>query len=93
MYRDASNYKKYNEVILSGSLKIEQLLPFLKDKTFFIHSEIGLDDLQGNEWSLDGHNWHEIESIQPTSKVPTVNIEAKRLLERFKVVCKNGWNE
>ncbi|RZB35056.1 MAG: hypothetical protein SRB1_00824 [Desulfobacteraceae bacterium Eth-SRB1] len=93
LYRDASNYKKYSEVIFSGSLKFEQLLPFLKDKTFFIPSEIGLDDLQGNEWSFDDHVWHEIENIQPTPNTPTVNIKAMQVLERFKVAYKDGWNE
>ncbi len=93
LYRDASNYKKYSEVILSGSLKFEQILPFLKDRIFFIPSEIGLDDLQGDEWSSDDHIWHEIESIQLTANRPTINIDAKQLLKRFKATFKNEWNE
>jgi hypothetical protein len=93
LYRDASNYKEYSEVIIQGSLEFEQLLPFLKDKTFFIPSEIGLDDLQGKELSSDDHIWHEIENIQPTPNTPTVNIKSTQLLERLEIAYEDGWNE
>jgi len=36
LYRDSCNYKEFIEIILPGALYIEQILPFLKDKTFFI---------------------------------------------------------
>ena len=93
LYRDASNYKEYNEVILFGSLRLDQLLPFLKDKTFFIPSEIGLVDLQGCDWSSDDHIWHEIENIESTLSLPTVNLKAEKLLEKFKIAFENGWRE
>lgn len=93
LYRDASNYKEYHEIIFSRGLRFEQLLPYLKDKMFFIPSELGLDDLQGDEWTIDDHIWHEIKDIRPTLDTQTVNIEATRLLEKFKIAYENGWNE
>ena len=83
LYRDACNYKKFNDIVISGHLEIKQVLPFLKDNTFFIPSEIGLDDLQESEWSYDDHIWHEIEKIEQSSDMPTVNIKAESLLKKI----------
>ncbi|NQZ60199.1 MAG: hypothetical protein HRT88_22340 [Lentisphaeraceae bacterium] len=46
LYRDAANYKAFNEVIIAGPLQLEDLTPYFHDHHFFIPSEIGLEDLQ-----------------------------------------------
>lgn len=93
LYRDACNYKSFNEIVISGTLDPEQITPCLKDKTFFIPSEVGLDDLQSEEWTVDDHVWHEIENIYATMENPTTNINATQLLEKFRIADENGWNE
>lgn len=93
LYRDACNYKVFNDAVIAGRLSLDQLTPYLKDRTFFIPSEVGLPDLQPNEFSPDDHIWHEIESIEETSDVPTVDITATNMLENFKQACKSDWNE
>lgn len=93
LYRDASNYKTYNEVIINGGLEEKDILQFLKDGEFFIPSEVGLKDLQPGTFSVDDHIWHEIEYIVPTDEEPTINISADILYEKFKKAHQNKWNE
>ncbi len=93
LYRDACNYKSYNDVVVSGVLNKTDIQPYLKDKTFFIPSEIGLPDLQEMEFSPDDHIWHEIESISPTNDAPTITFSAREIIEGFRKASQNGWNE
>jgi hypothetical protein len=93
LYRDACNYKSFNEIIISGALDLKHLLPFLKDKIFFIPSEVGLDNLQPEEWTENDHIWHEFENIQLTVDIPTINIDATLFLKKFRSAYENEWNE
>lgn len=92
-YRDACNYKIYNEVVIAGVFDLAVITPFLHDDTFFVPSEIGLLDLQENPFTKDDHIWHEIESVKPTEKTPTCKISAKEFCAVFKNASLNGWNE
>ena len=93
LYRDAGNYKTFNEIILPGIITLEQIDPFLKEQTFFIPSEVGLPDLQRELFSVDDHIWHEIETIELTQEQPTIITEASSLLNNFRTACKKNWNE
>jgi hypothetical protein len=93
LYRDACNYKTYNEVIISGSVGFEEIQPYLRDETFFIPSEVGLTDLQDDVFSIYDHIWHEINSIQATDSDPTVDLRAVSLIAKFKLAHRNNWNE
>lgn len=93
LYRDACNYKKFNDVVLSGIIQEKQIKPLLKDKLFFIPSDVGLPDLQDDPFSVDDHIWHEIEKIELTENSPTLEIGASLLIEKFKDASQNNWNE
>ncbi len=93
LYRDACNYKKFNDVVLSGIIQKIQIEPLLKDKIFFIPSDIGLPDLQDDIFSVDDHVWHEFEKIELTEEPPTIDICASLLITKFKVASQNNWNE
>jgi hypothetical protein len=93
LYRDACNYKTYNEVIIAGLLELKQIQHYLKDKTFFVPSEVGLPDLQESVFTIDDHIWHEIDSIRPTTEKPTTSVHADVLRTQFKKAHQNGWNE
>jgi len=93
LYRDACNYKKFNDVVLSGIIQEKQIGPLLKDKLFFIPSEVGLPDLQDDVFSIDDHIWHELEKIELTEEPPTVEIDASLLIENFEDASQNNWNE
>ena len=93
LYRDACNYKNFNEIVVAGILKIEHLLPLLKDKTYFIPFEVGLIDLQPEVLTEYDHIWHEIEKLQITTDNPTLKINAEQLLRKFKFAFDNEWFE
>ncbi len=93
LYRDASNYKNYHQVVLKGKLSEDQIAPFLREQTYFIPSEVGLPDLQNEELTIDDHIWHEIEFISVTDDAPTVKFSATTLLKRFANAARKDWNE
>lgn len=93
LYRDACNYKKFNDVVLSGIIKENQIESFLKDKLFFIPSEVGLPDLQDDFFSVDDHIWHEFEKIELTEEPATIDLRAAMLIKNFRKAFGNNWNE
>jgi len=93
LYRDACNYKTFAEVVISGSLRLEDIQPFLREGEFFIPSEVGLPDLQKEVFTTDDHIWHEINEIRNTEDQPTIELNASFLIKNFKKAFCNDWNE
>jgi hypothetical protein len=91
-YRDASNYKEFDAVVIGGSLSLNDIEEYLYDKEFFIPSEIGLKDLQPENLNQDDHIWHEIVEISHTQEKPTVNITADKIISNFRKASLNEWN-
>jgi hypothetical protein len=92
-YRDASNYKKFNTVIIKGELTYNDIAPFLHEEEFFIPSIVGLKDLQNLPFNEDDHIWHTIVNLQIFNSNTTLKITAKTLLENFINAQKNNWYE
>jgi len=92
-YRDACNYKVFKDVIIEGQVELKDLMSYLRDETFFIPSEIGLEDLQDDPFTTDDHIWHEMDSILPTMEPANCGINAQALIEDFQKVGSKGWNE
>ncbi|MBN2803897.1 MAG: hypothetical protein JXR91_12465 [Deltaproteobacteria bacterium] len=84
LYRDAGNYKNWNEVIIAGQITTEQITPYLLDGRCFIANETGLKDMHFTPTNSDDHNWHEIESLEPTKDLPTTSLTANTLLKNLK---------
>jgi hypothetical protein len=93
LYRDACNYKKFNDVVLSGIIKENQIEPFLKDKLFFVPSEVGLPDLQDDVFSVDDHIWHEFEKIELTEEPANIELKASLLIRKFQKSFRDNWDE
>lgn len=95
LYRDASNSKRGEEVVLAGSLTYEQVAPYLADGVLFIASDVGLSDPQatieedGFAFPADGdHVFCELEEdgLEPTDDPPTAAVTAAEVLARFERV-------
>ena len=99
MYRDASNYKKFNEVVLEGRLTEDQIKDCLEnasDGVEFIPYQVGLEDLQpqmDSYPSADDHVWHTFESVEPTEEPLTegLNLTAEELRKNFQA-RKGNWD-
>lgn len=62
LYRDASNYKKWNEVVIRGSMSPEQIdtiIGCLDDELHFIPRQVGLPEDRFDEITEDDHAWFE----------------------------------
>jgi hypothetical protein len=76
-YRDGANYKQLHEVVFAGAITDAErraLLAHLDEGTYFIPSQVGLEDLQYRFGGLndDDHPWHELEAedIEVVDAVP-----------------------
>lgn len=79
-YRDASNYKLYDEVVIAGELSFPELEPFLIDGIYFVPEELNIPRLQFNPSNEDDHDWHEILKLEPCSDPPNLSIDGTTLL-------------
>lgn len=100
-YRDASNYKAHDAIVVAGKIAFADLAPYLDNITdnAFIPSQVGMKDLQPTMISFpsaDDHVFHSFEygedDFAPTSAAPTVDFTAAELIERFKKAKQDGWN-
>lgn len=90
-YRDAANYKQYEEVVIGGVMgewEKRQIFKRLPDGENFIPGAVGLESLLGRMPSPDeelDHPWHTLESIEDTDEpqnkpCPTAAEFATRML-------------
>ena len=97
LYRDASNYKVLNSVIVQGIFtkeQIELIIDTLDGKEFFIPSQVGLPEFRFYDWTEDDHCWFELNENDfiKTEVEPTVDITASELTEAF--IAMNGkWDD
>jgi hypothetical protein len=91
IYRDASNYKWIDEVVVSGELRFEDFKKYLIDHEFFIPELVGLKCLTPTIRNEDDHDWHAILSLTPTSKSANF-ISAAELVARFESQYHTGWS-
>jgi hypothetical protein len=97
MYRDASNYKQYGEVVLAGALTLDQaraIMASLDGNDNFIPEQVGLEPM---EWSGPGgaydddHPYHEIFSIEQTDRAVTDERQASDVAGLFVQIGPDGW--
>lgn len=98
LYRDASNYKAYNEVIIKGKIspgQINQIMECLDDGEYFIPCQIGFPESRIGEVDPEvDHCWFELErsSFECTSEPETIEMTADELVQAFKEASGN-WDE
>lgn len=92
-YRDSSNYKQCETLILVGKISqinIEIIISKLIDGQFFIPEQVGLSALQKRFAVLntDDHPYHELlrENIRLVESEPTTMLTIDELVERFRAV-------
>ncbi len=96
LYRDASNYKQLKEIVVEGTITIDDISDCLSEGEFFIPFDVGLEELQTRFGEVDmdvDHIWHEMDVLTPTIKAPTIEVTAVQLMKLFLKAKENGWNE
>lgn len=97
LYRDASNYKVINEVIINGTLtaqQINEIIGCLDMENYFIPSQVGLPENKFPDQTEDDHCWFELErsGFKQTADPATVDMTAEELLCAFRR-AKDNWDE
>lgn len=97
MYRDASNYKDWYEVVVKGKITTDQfdaIHDCLDAGTHFIAGQIGLpaDGFRGYDVNEDDHPWYEMGGISLTEEEPTQDLTIDEVVRRFKE-AKDNWDE
>lgn len=96
LYRDASNYKVYNSVVVSGPFtdeQINQIIDSLEDGMYFIPEQIGLPVERFGSITEDDHCWCELTAydFDPTEDEPTVEMSTNEVLKAF-LAAKDNWD-
>lgn len=96
LYRDASNYKAYNSVVVSGTFtdeQINQIIDSLEDGMYFIPEQIGFPVERFGSITEDDHCWCELTAFvfETTDDEPTLKMSANEVLKAF-LAAKDNWN-
>lgn len=95
LYRDGSNYKVWNTVVVKGTLtdeKKQEIFDSCDDIGYFIPRQVGLPEKRFEDTTDDDHCWFELKSIEDTKEPPTVDRTAGELHEKFLFAAGN-WDE
>ena len=98
LYRDAGNYKQYNECIIAGALSAKQICTILDccDRCeYFIPGQVGLPEHRFDTYDPQAdHCWFEMneDSFSETIEPPTIALTATELVNRFEE-CSNNWQD
>lgn len=99
LYRDADNYKVWNECVLEGTLTQEQKQKILDsrfDGEWFIPHLVGLPEKQFDEWDEQSdHPYFELDenSFEEVALAPTVKMKAVDLVSAFERCSQTEWTE
>ena len=106
LYTDASNYKKHNEVVVSGTITDDQIQKIMgslndydktEDMGYFIPRQIGLPEERFEEFNEDDHCWFSLtsDSFESTDDKTTdfIDITANELVAQFEAIGPIGWDD
>lgn len=97
LYRDASNYKQHNEVVVFGTFteyQIDAIMDCLDKGEYFIPKQVGLPEERFGEWTEDDHCWFELgrNGFEETVMEPNVDMTSDEMVGRF-MEAKGNWKE
>lgn len=95
LYRDASNYKQSQSVVVEGELSKEQIEQIYEacDGEYFIPAQVGLPEIRFDEITEDDHCWFEIGDIELTEEEPTELNTAEEVFKSFMETKEKGWDD
>ena len=89
LYRDANNYKKWNTIVVSGTLtreEITEIVNCLEKGEYFIPEQVGLEAERFGSFTEDDHFGCELsaDGFEPTNAPVTCILTAQELLTNFR---------
>lgn len=97
LYRDASNYKKINQVIVSGTfdeIQKESIQNCLSEGEYFIPRQVGFPEIRFDKLTEDDHCWFElsIENFSVTSLPAEIQMSVEDVVNAF-LAAKDNWDD
>lgn len=94
MYRDARNYKFWQEVTVEGELSEEDISEFCDAGQFFDPVVVGLPPVEiPHDYKAEiDHPWHELQTVSHAESPVTEKVTANELLNRFEEAASTNWN-
>lgn len=88
LYRDASNYKQWNEAVVEGVItqeQIDSIMGCLDCGEYFIPKQAGLPETRLGEVTSDDHCWFELnrDGFVPTDAEADTGMDVGELERRF----------
>lgn len=94
MYRDAGNYKLFGSKAFSNTSNLDvdevrrRLEAKLTDGLYFVPETWGIERLQFDKFDRgEDHDWHELVSIEVSSKVGEAVSDIKDFLQKLELVA------
>ena len=95
LYRDASNYKTGNTVVLKGVMTDEMFAEMQSccedGHELFVPEQLGLDLIRDWQTTEDDHPYAELEDYELVPDKPTTDMTVEELLEKFRE-AKDNWH-
>lgn len=97
LYRDASNYKQYNEAVVSGTFtkeQIETIIGCLDMSEYFIPKQVGFPEKRFDEIDEDDHCWFELSryGFEMTEAEPNIEMSPDEVVAKF-LKAKGKWDD
>lgn len=97
LYRDASNYKKHNEVVVPGTFtpeQIEAITGCLDAGGYFIPAQVGLPEERFGSITEDDHCWFELDrdGFEETNAEADTDMAPGEVVAKF-LQAKGNWDE
>ena len=98
LYRDADNYKVFNECIVQGEISEEQVCKILDCcdmGEYFIPSQVGMPERKFDEYDTEAdHCWFELnkDGFEYTDQPADISLTARQLAENF-ASCGGQWQD
>lgn len=97
LYRDASNYKTWNEVIVKGEIsdeQIQRIVSSLEEGLYFIPEQLSLPIERFDYLTSDDHCYCELsaDDFSLTSDSCTLDMDVNELVASFEKAAKDGWD-
>lgn len=97
LYRDASNYKMPNEVIVPGRYTDEQIkmiIDCLDNGMYFIPNKVGFPEKKFDTETEDDHPWFELNKLdfEDSAEAPQIDKSPEEVVDLF-LAAKDHWEE
>lgn len=97
LYRDASNYKQHNEVVVPGIFtpeQIEAIIGCLDAGEYFIPVQVGFPEERFEDITEDDHCWFELSryGFEETDAEASIDMAPDEVVAKF-LEAKGNWDD